>query len=662
VATSLRARALLATLLLLSAAGLAGCDLLFPDADLSAWRLPVGHLVSTRGPVKVEHDGRAGTAELGYLFLKDALETGPEGAAKVRFGNGRLVEVGPDARFVIGEDKTGLVLEVARGLVLSRVPAGADGTRSPDPGSVALSILTPFGITRVGSSQSELSVEVGRDDAKVNVLLGSVEFISRNGQSTSAAAGETLSLTAEKVEILGRKGQASEAPKQIELAEIQVTITASGKADLKKKDSKKWAALGRKAEKLGTGDSVRVRDGRGTIDLGGAGSRLALEKDSEVVFGESGRAGDVEQTKLDMKKGAVTLTLAPNQKSRVELPGLQLESDLGGQFGVQLTKDGFIVSAVAGDLRISRNGVQQAVQAGQVATLGSGGAAKVDTEDQAALELPSKQGMKVYHAGLPGGSLTWPGPSGTYYVEVALDAAFTERIIAGQVHGKFLNVSLPRKGNLYWRVFKDDGKTQVDQGSAYFAPEPPIRDLARLRNDVPEGSETVSIYYQDKPPAVTFTYKPEEKATQYKVVVFRADALDTPVVDRTVPEERLALEAGTLTEGSYVWSVTPLSETGEELRGGRMNKLEMVYDNSVPVLAVTEPRNGAEARGGQTHVAGVAPVGTRLTVNGRPVELDDKNRFDATVAVGGRPPQVVFRLSKPGASDSFTIRALKRAR
>ena len=44
--------------------------------------------------------------------------------------------------------------------------------------------------------------------------------------------------------------------------------------------------------------------------------------------------------------------------------------------------------------------------------------------------------------------------------------------------------------------------------------------------------------------------------------------------ERVSPVTSLETEEGAFTEGKYVWSVTPLSLKGEELKGGRMNKLE----------------------------------------------------------------------------------------
>src|SRR3954468_13381367 len=106
-----------------------------------------------------------GTANLGsYLYLKDALITSAEASANVRFNQGQVVEIGPDARVVINQDKTGIVLTVDRGLVPTRVAAGAGPARG------SLPILAPCGIPRLGSDEGAVEVDVGKDGVKVNVL------------------------------------------------------------------------------------------------------------------------------------------------------------------------------------------------------------------------------------------------------------------------------------------------------------------------------------------------------------------------------------------------------------------------------------------------------------------------------------------------------------
>lgn len=611
----------------------------------------VAHLEGMRGAVTLERAGKSQPAKLGvYLYLKDGLATAAEATAQVRFSQGQVVEIGPDARFVISQDRTGIVLEVERGLILTRVPAGA----APAAGGASLTIQTPFGLTRVAGEQGEVQIDVGKDGATVNVLVGAVQLISRNGETVNASAGDKATLTTGKVVIEGR------TPAEVTLEVMKVTVFAGGgKAELRKQGSKKWKAVGRGGEALAQGDGVRVRSGRSSMQLEGSDSRVGLDQDSEVVYEKSGRDGAVEETAFDFKKGELSFYLAPNRRSRVALSGLQLESDLGGQFTVRKTRDGFEVNALAGDARLTRNGKDAAVRAGQTARLPDRGAVQVTGGDRAELSIPSKSGLRVHHPGLDEVAIGWAGGPGDYWVEVAGDAKFEQRLLAGVVHANYVNVPIPRRGPLYWRVFTKDRGSEVEKGHAVFSPEPLQRDLARLRNEVQDGADKTTIYFQDKPPAVTFTYRAEEGAAEYRVQVYKSNQLDQTLVDRKSGQVQLPLEAGVLTEGSYVWSVTPLDATGGELRGGKMNKLEISYDNSVPNLVISSPRNGESAKG-PVRATGVAPVGARLYVNGKSAELDEKNRFDMEVSPVGRPPVVIFRVSRPPASDTITVRALRR--
>lgn len=615
-----------------------------PDAGPPP-RMAAAHLESVKGEVKVERDGKLGAAQLGYLYVGDAVETGEAGEAKVRFPGGRFVEVGPDARFTLSEGEGGLVLNVARGLVLTRVPNEAP--RKPGEKAepqVSLSILTPFGLTRVG--KSEVAVDVGADSASVEVKIGMIELVSRNGEVTTAAAGEKVALGA----------KAEKAP--MILPTIQVVIQAGGTSEVKKKDAKAWVVVGRKPVVLAPGDLMRVKDGRTTLQPDGSGTRLVFGRGAEVGFVGATKRDGVEETELDLRKGDVSGTLAPRQKSRVKLGGgVALVSDLGGQFTLVKTASGFEVSAVAGDFKLEREGAEpRPLIGGQSAKVGPKAVEVVEpSRDQ--LTLPSRVGMKFFHAALSRLSLTWEGEEAKpYRVEVATNPAYTDPLIDGVVHHRFVSVPVPARGNLYWRVF--DGEKEVDRGSAYFAPE--ARSGAELdlrRNEVQDGADKTTIYYQDKPPAVTLTFVPDKAAAKHKVSVFKEGALGTALVERSVTEPQVVLD-GALAEGKYLWSVTPLDAKGAGLRGGKMNKLEIVYDNAVPNLIIKAPRNG-DPGGASVPVVGIAPVGAKVFVNGKPVELDDKARFNTKAAplAGGR---LVFRMLSKNGAEVYTVRTVRR--
>ncbi len=437
-------------------------------------RKALAELSELKGSVTLERDGqRRPAAAKDALFANDALETASDAEVQLRFPDGRVIEVGPDARLVFGEDASGLLLEVQRGLVLSRAPAAP----SPAPGGasaagVTIRILTPFGITRIGEGQSEVAIDVGQQSAKIEVRIGTIELVSNEGGTTEeAAAGDTLSVSVGQIQFLARQGE----PMVLEPIVI-ILREESGTAEVRKKGARGWTQVGRDGAPLAEGDAIRVKRGRSRMSLDGSTTELTIENGGEVVFEKSGRAADLEESRLELKRGGLAMKLAPDRRSRVVVSGSILESNQGGFFTVQKTRDGLQVSAVAGDLLLRRGEAgDQKISAGEVATLGRANAVKVAPQGTPELALPTRNGTRVFHNGLDRALLTWRGEAADYRVRVAEDARFESILVEGTVHAPNLTVDIPRRGSLFWEVLDATG-VKVDSGSATFAPEPKLKD------------------------------------------------------------------------------------------------------------------------------------------------------------------------------------------
>lgn len=606
----------------------------------------LGQLEAPQGAVTLEREGKTRPATAEALFPGDVLETGEDSSAQLRFSGDRVVELGAEGRYELGLDGSGVMLNVARGLVLTRVKptAGKAGTPGKDEGEVLLTISTPFGLTRIGSA--ELSMKVDDTSADVDVKLGEIELVSRSGEVTKLGAGKK-----------GLLGAARELP------EIALTVVAStGKGEFKAKDAKAFVPINaKKLPALKAGDVVRVKEGRISLAPEGSDTRLALLKGAEVSIVETRKGPGKEVTSLDVKKGELEVFAPKGQSTRVSVVGgLTLVSDLGGQYSLRRTGTGFDVEALAGDVSIEREGEPAlVVPGGQSASVPLKGAPAVRQASREGVVLPSRPGLRVFHQNLKQVSVTWDDDgeaAASWRVELSQDPAFTSVVRDGVVHHNFFTMPAPAKGAWYWRVFK--GELEHTRGSASFAAEPRSVDLSRLKNVVPEGAETTTIFFQDKdkPPVVTFTWARAESAAKYAVKVYREGQLSSPVAERVVTETQVSLPENTLLEGKYLWSVTPLDAKGAEQKGGRMNKLHMVFDNAVSALSIKTPRNG-DAGGRSVNAVGIAPVGSKLFINGKSVTLDAQARFDTSVTpvAGGR---VVFRLLHNGA-ESYTVRTVR---
>jgi hypothetical protein len=601
-------------------------------------------LEQAKGQVTLERAAKKSAAQLGYLYVGDAVETGEDGEARVRFAGGRVVELGPEGRFELQEGEGGLVLSIAQGLVLTSNATTAPAQPLPGP-SVQLTILTPFGFTRLGGADTDLKLTVNDKGASVDVKLGAVDLVATDGKVTKIGAGQRGQLGAGKV---------------YDLEPIQVTISAGGRAELKRKDEAKWNPVGKKAVALGEGDSFRVKDGRVVMQAPGGQGTLAFAPGSEVTMDKAARGAGGEEAGFDFKKGEVSAQSPV--RTRLNLSGgVTLTADEASQYTLKRTKEGYELSSTAGDVKIEREGAEPAtVFGGRTATIPLKGAVSSQEVPRETLVLPSRTALKVLQSTASRLAIAWDGEADKpYRVEVASDPALKQKLVSGVVHQRHINVPAPGRGSLYWRIYADQDR-EIAKGSASFAPEPKATVLNTSRNEVQDGADQTTIYYQDKPPAVTFKWDPSSEAQKYKVQVYKKGELGTPVAEKTVTEGKVVLPEGALGEGSYLWSLKYLDKLGNEVGGtGKMNKLVITYDNAVPNLIIKAPQNG-DAGGAKVRCQGIAPVGAKVQINGKVVPLDEKSRFDTEVApMGGG--LLVFRMVN-GASEVYTVRKVRRGK
>ena len=199
----------------------------------------------------------------------------------MRFTGGRVVELGPEGRFEIHESGTGLVLNVAQGLVLTRNAAASEQPAQPLAGpSVELTILTPFGFTRVpGGDEISLTLTVNEKGATVDVAMGSIDLVDSRGNITHLGPKQKGSL--------GPPGQ------ELNLEPMQVTIYSNpgSRAELKKKADAKWGVVPvKRATPVAEGDSFRVKGGRTVLQAPGGQSSYNFATGAEVTMEKAGRA------------------------------------------------------------------------------------------------------------------------------------------------------------------------------------------------------------------------------------------------------------------------------------------------------------------------------------------------------------------------------------
>jgi hypothetical protein len=395
----------------------------------------------------------------------------------------------------------------------------------------------------------------------------------------------------------------------------------------------------------------RELDEPGTFKVEKTG-QLRAEMDGATVEFDGNSRGSLEPGKGDPRMG---ITLASGA-ARVFLKSgesvllggkkpVTVRAKVSSTLLVSPSKEGPRVEMLAGETELSlQGGLPRNLQTAEVATP-KGKGLETTKRGNPVLTLPSGRNSKVYWGRAGDVALSFPAGEGV--MEVSNDPQFTNLLVSAE-GSELVVVTAPLKGALYWRRQGDP-----ESSGARFERDENASAMSAKSDTVAETGLKATVYFQSAVPSLTFTFPPKEGAASWRFRVYAVADLKTPLVDRRVNENRAVVDSGSLREGSYVWSAVPQDKAGVEAPGGRMNKMDIVFDNSVTRLVLTSPRDGERA----STATGVAPLGSRLTLNGKSVPLDGAGRF--SVALGGTST-LVFKLVSKDGGESHWVRRLGR--
>ncbi|MFT3713405.1 MAG: hypothetical protein QM817_37590 [Archangium sp.] len=580
----------------------------------------VAQLSGLKGQVTLTRDGKTSAAAAGALFEGDKLDTGADGHALLKAG-GREVELLENSSFTLG--KSLKELSLASGELFFEEADGGE-------------FSTSSGEARAGAGNR---VKLDARDGGTTFVVGSgtLEFTDLEGD-----AG-TSTVTAGQKFVVG-KGVLSfeDTPEPVKPEKPVVKLTPRGTVMVKSKSggNAKIPQSGKELDELGT---VSVdKTGQLRAEMGGA-----------TIQFEGGAKGTLEPTTGDPKlratlaAGGMRIFLKAGES--VLLDGkkpITLRAKLAMTAVVTPSKGGPKVEVVTGEgeaavpEQLPRN-----VGGGDVVALKGKG---LDASKRGAplLTLPAGRSTRVFWGRTGDVGLAFAPGQGE--MEVASDAQFTNVIAVGGGEEDLVVVPGPLKGSLFWRR---RGDTEASSGR--FEKDEFAGAVAAKSDTVAETGLKASVYFQSAVPTLTFTFPPKDGVSAWRFRVYATSDLKTALVDRKVTENRTVVESGSLKEGQYVWSAVPLDKSGMESGGGRMNKMEIVFDNSVTRLVLSSPRDGERA----SQAIGVAPLGSKLTMNGKPVPLDDAGRFTVSI---GNASVLVFKLVTKDGGEAFWVRRVAR--
>lgn len=616
-------RALSLTLpLLLLLWGCEGCDKK-PTAPR------IAQLTQLQGQVTVVRDAASRAARADEpLYPGETVVTGPASTARVRYINGAEVEVAENSRFRVNGTPGALSLELEQGRIVSS---------SPQTGGGGLTVTGRFGRAELPTA-SAMVFDLRDEEPRLTLEYGEIRVLSPQGKDIPIVRGQELVLSLDD----------PQEPPPPPVARAQALVFT-------------FEVEGEQPRELGPGAAFEV-PAKGSARLSSEALQVNLSGGSAGALAEASREGERRTYALRLDRGKARLQFAPGQHTLKLTDGrgeVRLEVSEQSTVSVSDPQDGSTVTILTGQAELSADGRTMVLQAGERLDLASP-SAQAAREPAPALVLPSDAKVRVFSDALSWAGVQVPSsPGGPLRVEVARESSFREPLLAGRAGADWVRIEPPSRGELHWRFLGEDGAARA-QGSARFEADRGRSSLAAEspRAEVMETGLNARILFQSAAPELHFTFEPREGARSYQLRLYRAADVKTPILQRVTNKNQYTLEPGALREGRYLWYVAALGPGGDELAGGRMNKLELVYDNERRGLALSRPRPGERLGKGAVPVEGVVPPGSRLFLNGQAVALDGKGRFSLRL-----PPtdSLVFRLVS-GQSEAYWVRTLRSDR
>ncbi|KFE69357.1 hypothetical protein [Hyalangium minutum] len=606
----------------------------------------IATLTQVQGQVTVQQDAAARPAQANEpLYPGETIVTSQGSTARVRYINGAELDVGENSRFRINGGPGALTVEVQAGRVVSSAPKEGGG---------GLTVTGSFGRAEMVTA-STIVFDLRAPQPKLTVQFGDIRVIDTDGQSVPMVVGKEIVFDVRE-------------PKQVPVPVVRAELIVfklepqDGKARVKGAQESAFTELGpEQSQELGPGSAFEI-PAKSSARLVSNDLQVNLAGDSAGTFQEASREGEQRTYALQLSRGSARLQFGAGKHTLKLSDGrgpVELKVSEQSTIAVSAPEAGSTVQVLTGKAELLADGKSTVVQAGEKVNRAAA-ATQASREPAPALVLPADLKTRVFSDGTPGAGIQVPsGAKGPLRVEVSPDPSFSKPLLVGRVGADWVRVEPPARGELHWRFLGEDGAVRT-QGSARFEPD---RGRSSLTTESPKAEvmETglnARVLFQSAAPALHFTFSPREGARSYQLRLYRASDMKTPILQRVTNKTQYTLDPGSLSEGRYLWYVAALGPGGDELAGGRMNKLELVYDNERRGLALSRPRPGEKRGKGEVPVEGVVPVGSRLFLNGQAVALDAKGRFSQRVPAADT---LVFRLVS-GQSEAYWVRTLRSPR
>jgi hypothetical protein len=617
----------------------------------------------------------AGPAEKGqYIRVGGRLETAGSGQATLALRNGRRLLVKPSTVILFRSDSSPKQLALA--LEQGTVESQASRVEASE-------VVIGLGQQKVrlpASASAIVSAEAG----KIRVTLGqaTVEYPGTYETRTVVESDQWVEVKRRALPPDAGAPDSGTTPGAVVAQEIVFYLQASGKGRvlIKRPGDHKFVAV-KKGRTIAIPPGTEVRlVGRGTTVLVGPekGAGTVVTGPAQVLVKEGPPQTEggkptvrLENTGRDMTLSAQGPPGSPGAPVTEE--GVKVTTRITHRrLDVRLRRERgrTLLSVGAGEATLTGKDARTVkVEAGQEAILSHGKVTGPTMPPAAPLEVKSGGTLRVFaQSATTPVTFRWNSVEGSAgnLVEIGRSPSFASPIFSDVIQRRVVTLPGVGRGAVYWRVRSvaaDGSPGKGTSGRLVLVKDTSHRVLKNRqppRNTIHESFGNTTVYYQNLLPRFTFRWNTMEPNTFYQVKIFREQSLSKPLFTGDTKTTSLALPAGNLGEGSYIWYVVGRGPDGAIVSTSKSHRLSIHYDNATPDLQIVYPPNGAAVAQETLEARGVAIPGSKVLINGERADLDETFRFTKTVRLKHGVNHIMFLVVDPRHGSSYYFRQVTR--
>jgi hypothetical protein len=634
----------------------------------------VAQVVSLNGDVQlVEGGGALAPAAKGrYLRVGSRLTTGDASEATLTLRNGGSLKVQQNS-----------VVEFRSALPEKEVNVRVEHGTVVGTGSQveANELVIGVGQRRVRLASSA-EATVSATDTRVQVAFGEATVEGPSGDKQTVIAGKAMELTGRAKRPKPDAGppptKPDAGPTTMQAPEVVFFLqtTGKGRVMIRRPTDRRFVAVrGGETVKIVPGTRLKLLAKARVLVGSEKGSGTSVSGPAQLIVHEGpDKTADGKPTvRLENTGGEIALSehgKAGKAGSTFEIEGVKIKTRITyRRLDVRVRKQQgrSLLSVGAGEAKLTpRGGAEVRVEAGQDAILSKGKVAGPQSPPPGVIEVRSAGTMRVFVSGasVPV-TFKWPAAEGARgtLVEVSRSPGMATPMFSDVIQRRQLTLPVG-KGSLYWQVRPvSDGKPGAKtQGHLLLLNDTSHRSLKGQapKNTIHESFGNTTVYYQNLMPRFTFRWDSMGEGAAYQVKVFREQNVTQPVVTVETKATTVSLAAGKLGEGVYLWYVAGRDKGGTLIRASKSRRLQIRYDNATPDLQIVYPPNGAAVSTDSIEAKGVCIPGSKVSINGVKVELDETARFSRPVKLKAGVNHIIFLVVDPRRGSSYYIRQVTR--